>query len=110
MTPRVVFDCVVLLQGAGRPSGPARACITLLHRFTLCLSAETFAEISDVLNRPKIRRRFPHLTDKRVESFLKDIETKATSLKEYRTFSLIREIPTTSPTSILRLPQTPVTS
>jgi predicted nucleic acid-binding protein len=77
MTPRVVFDCVVLLQGAGRPSGPAGACVILLDRFTLCFSPQIFAEVSDVHNRPEIRRRFPLLTDERVETFLSDVQTKA---------------------------------
>jgi putative PIN family toxin of toxin-antitoxin system len=84
MTPYVVFDCVVLLQGVGRPTGPARACIALLDQgdCTLCLSAGVLAEVTDVLNRPKVRRRFPRLTDERVANFLKDIQAQAIFFEE----------------------------
>jgi uncharacterized protein len=34
------------------------------------LSREILAEVRDVLGRPKIRRKFPHLTGERVEEFL----------------------------------------
>jgi hypothetical protein len=42
MTPRAVFDCMVFLQGAGRPAGPAAACLQLLdeEKVVLCVSAE----------------------------------------------------------------------
>lgn len=61
MTPRVVFDCMVVLQGAGRPAGPAGACLRLVDqgRVTLCVSAEVLAEVRDVLTRPKVQRKFP---------------------------------------------------
>jgi len=41
MTPiRVVYDCVVFLQGAGRRNNPARKCLELVDQgiVTLCLS------------------------------------------------------------------------
>jgi putative PIN family toxin of toxin-antitoxin system len=80
MTPRVVFDSVVFLQAAGRPSGPAAACLVLLSegRLTLCLCSQVFAEVADILNRPRVRRRFPLLTDERVDRFLLDVRAKAT--------------------------------
>jgi predicted nucleic acid-binding protein len=64
MKPRVVFDCMVFLQGAGRPAGPARACFHLVdeHRVTLFLSAEILAEVRDVLIRPRTQRKFPLLS------------------------------------------------
>jgi hypothetical protein len=39
MTPRAVFDCMVFLQGAGRPAGPAAACLRLLdeEKVMLCV-------------------------------------------------------------------------
>lgn len=39
-------------------------------RVTLCLSAEVLAEIRDVLSRPKLRQKFPALTDEAVDAFL----------------------------------------
>lgn len=79
MTPRVVFDCMVFLQGAGRPSGPARACFQLVDqlRVTLFISADIVDEVRDVLTRPKTKRKFPLLTIEWVESFLKAAESKS---------------------------------
>ena len=57
---RVVFDCMLVLQAAARPAGPAAACIALVEagQVELCLSAEVLAEFHDVLLRPRLRRRF----------------------------------------------------
>lgn len=79
MIPRVVFDCMVFLQGAGRPSGPARACFHLVDegRVELFLSANIAAEIRDVLSRPKTQQKFPLLTAEWVEMFLRAIQSKA---------------------------------
>jgi putative PIN family toxin of toxin-antitoxin system len=79
MKPRVVFDCMVFLQGAGRPAGPARACFHLVdkERVTLCLSAEILAEVRDVLTPPKVLRKFPQLSPEWVTTFLQDVEAKA---------------------------------
>jgi putative PIN family toxin of toxin-antitoxin system len=78
MKPRAVFDCMVFLQGAGRPAGPARACFHLVDedRVTLCLSAEILAEVRDVLTRPKTLRRFPLLSAEWVETFVQNAESK----------------------------------
>lgn len=79
MTPRVVFDCMVFLQGAGCPAGPSRACFHLVDesRVTLFLSAEILVEARDVLTRPKTRRKFPLLTSEWVETFLQAAQSKA---------------------------------
>ncbi len=79
MKPRVVFDCVVFLQGVGRPASPARACFALVDAGAaeLCLSAEVLAEVRDVLTRPKMQKRFPLLTFERVEAFLQNAERQA---------------------------------
>jgi predicted nucleic acid-binding protein len=64
---RVVFDCMVFLQGAARRESPAAACL-LLAEFgvvELCVSTEILSEIRGVLTRPSIQRRFPVLTDAR---------------------------------------------
>lgn len=84
MTPRVVFDCMVFLQGAGRPAGPARACFHLVDegRVALFLSGEIVAEIRDVLTRPKTLRKFPLLTPEWVETFLQTAEQKAITISD----------------------------
>ncbi len=94
MKPRAVFDCMVFLQGAGRPSGPARACFRLVEegQVTLCLSTPILAEVRDVLTRPKTLRRFPLVTPEWVETFLQNVESKALLLPEVPpTFTLERD-------------------
>ena len=78
MTPRAVFDCMVFLQGAGRPAGPAAACLQLLdeEKVVLCVSAEILAEVRDVLTRPKTLRQFPGLSPECVEAFVRHLELK----------------------------------
>jgi putative PIN family toxin of toxin-antitoxin system len=79
MKPRAVFDCMIFLQGAGRPGGPAGECLRLVdeQQVTLCISAEILAEIHDVLSRPEVRRRFPGLSADWVETFVRRIALNA---------------------------------
>ncbi len=79
MTPSVVFDCMVFLQGAGHPQGPAAACIDLVDadRVELHVSGEILAEILDVMTRPKTLRRFPLLSPELVRSFVDRLSLKA---------------------------------
>jgi predicted nucleic acid-binding protein len=58
--PGVVFDCVVLLQAAVSKKGPAFACLRLAQagQLRIVLSADALAEITDVLNRPELQRKF----------------------------------------------------
>jgi putative PIN family toxin of toxin-antitoxin system len=85
---RSVFDCVILLQAAGRPIGPAGKCLEAERdgRLELFVSSEILAEVRDVLNRPKTRRRFPTLTPEAVDVFLLDLVSHAT------TFSTVPEV------------------
>ena len=78
MTPAVVFDCMVFLQGAGRPAGPAAACLRLVDDgdVVLFVSADILAEVRDVLTRPKTLRNFPGLSPEWVESFIRHLELK----------------------------------
>jgi putative PIN family toxin of toxin-antitoxin system len=46
------------------------------------VSPEIVAEVGDVLNRPKVRRMLPALTDEAVEAFLQDVLSRATTLSE----------------------------
>jgi len=77
--PRVVFDCMVFLQGAAREASPARACLNLAEEgfVELCLSAAILAEVKDVLTRPETQKRFPDLTAPDVEEFLENISSQA---------------------------------
>jgi putative PIN family toxin of toxin-antitoxin system len=84
MKPRAVFDCMVFLQGAGRPAGPARACFRLVDegQVMLCLSPEILAEVRDVLTRPKTLQRFPLLSQEWVETFVANAASKAVVLAQ----------------------------
>lgn len=75
-SPRVVFDCNVLLQAAARERSVAAKCLNLAEsgRIQLCLSREVLAEAEDVLNRPEIRAHFPDLSDEIVGAFLKRLQ------------------------------------
>jgi putative PIN family toxin of toxin-antitoxin system len=80
----VVFDCVILLQAAVSDKGPSFACRELLDSGTIrvFLSPVTLAEITDVLGRPEVRKRFKALTPDRADAFLRDLTGKATSISE----------------------------
>jgi putative PIN family toxin of toxin-antitoxin system len=70
--PRAVYDCMVYLQGAARPAGPAASCIKAIEdgRVDLFLSPAILSEIRDVLTRPKLQLKFPILTESFVDEFL----------------------------------------
>lgn len=76
----VVFDCNVFIQALLNVKGPAYACNELIKNgnATLFLSLEIVAELRDVLHRPTFRRKFSHLTDSRIDAFLKDLLSYAT--------------------------------
>ena len=94
MTSRVVFDCMVFLQGAACAEGPAAACLRLAEtgHVELYLSAEVLNEVRDVLTRPKVRRKFPALTDETVTAFLTRVSRFARMIAEVpRVVSLPRD-------------------
>ena len=72
MTNRVVFDCMIFLQGAASSQGPAALCLHLaeLGHVELCVSSDVLNEIRDVLTRPQLQRRFSALTAEAVAAFL----------------------------------------
>jgi putative PIN family toxin of toxin-antitoxin system len=84
MSTRAVFDCMVFLQAVTNKQGPAFACVSLVEqaKLELVVSPAILAEVGDVLSRPKVRAKFPHLTDERVEGFLHWLEDKAIALAE----------------------------
>ena len=79
----VVFDCNILLQAVARKAGPAAACLSLAEEgfVLLLLSEEILTELSEVLNRPKIRARYPELTDEMVECCLAGVVRFASFLR-----------------------------
>jgi putative PIN family toxin of toxin-antitoxin system len=84
MTTRVVYDCMVFLQGAARETGPAAACLRLAEAglVQLYLSPGVLAEVRDVLTRPRIRKKFPALTPESVEAFLARVSKNAVILTD----------------------------
>lgn len=78
--PRVVLDCMIWLQAAIRPHGPAAAVIGKVDEgeIDLVVSSEILREIRDVLSRPSIRRANPDLTDERVDTLFATIGAHAT--------------------------------
>lgn len=94
MTPGVVFDCNVFIQILLNAKGPASACYDLVKsdKVTLFLSTEIVAEIRDVLNRSKFRRKFSTLTPDRIDAFLKELLSYATLQANIpRVFTLERD-------------------
>jgi len=76
---RAVFDCKVFLQGAARRESPAGACLLLveLEVIELCISEAVVSEIRDVLTRPRVRQRFPALTNELIDGFLVTLSKRA---------------------------------
>ena len=93
--PGVVLDCMVFLQAASRPGGPA---VRILLEFveaghiTLWVSDSILDEVRDVLGRPRIRAKNPTITDERVKDFFRRIEQVAQKLDDVpASFSLPRD-------------------
>jgi putative PIN family toxin of toxin-antitoxin system len=94
MSVRAVFDCMLFLQAATNEAGPAFACFQLVEagEVALHVSPEILAEVRDVLNRPSIRRKFPHLTAERIEEFVTNAETRGVLLDQVpKAFSYARD-------------------
>jgi uncharacterized protein len=70
-----VFDCVVYVQAAISDQGPAAACLSFVEegKVTLFTSPAILVEVRETLSKQKLRNKFPHLTDERVEEFLQEI-------------------------------------
>lgn len=78
-----VFDCMTFLQAVTNRKGPAGGCLALVDekQVKLFVSSEILEEVSDVLDRPKIRKAFPTLTDEVVQDFLDHIVETAHALE-----------------------------
>ncbi len=69
--PIVVIDTQLILRAAlNDRSLPARLLFDLGHLYMLAISPGIYAEAQDVLNRPKLRRKFTGLTDESVSRTL----------------------------------------
>jgi putative PIN family toxin of toxin-antitoxin system len=90
-----VFDCMVFLQAATNDRGPAFACLALVESqdVQLYLSPAILSEVQDVLSRPKIRAKFPHLTQERVDLFLRKLATLAVLVNDVPDAGLVLRDP-----------------
>jgi putative PIN family toxin of toxin-antitoxin system len=77
--PAVTFDCMTYLQATASPAGPAAACLRLVEtvRVRLLTSQTILDEVRDVLERPRIRKKNPRLTDELVGAFLAHVVSLA---------------------------------
>ena len=94
MTPGAVFDCMVFVQALASAKGPACACYELVRSgdLTLFVSPEIIAETSDVLSRPKLRRKLSALTPEAVAAFLQDVASRAVMIADVpKAFTLKRD-------------------
>lgn len=92
--PGAVFDCNTLLQAVISDTGPAFACVSLVDsgKVVLYVSSATTAEAADVLNRPKLQKKFQTLTPERVREFLERINAKAVHIDPVpAVFTLVRD-------------------
>ncbi len=80
---RVVYDCVVFLQGLIKESGPGAECLELFEDgiIELFISEGVLNEIGDVLTRPDLQHKFPLLTQERAEELLGGLRERATFLE-----------------------------
>jgi predicted nucleic acid-binding protein len=70
---------MVFLQGAARRESAAGACLRLLELdgVELYVSPQIVAELRDVMTRPRVRHKFPALTDDHVNWFLAALQRKS---------------------------------
>jgi putative PIN family toxin of toxin-antitoxin system len=79
LTPRVVFDCNLFVQGIANRNSPARKALRLFFNgeISLFVSEPIIREVGDVLNRAEIRRQLPGINDRVVNAFLTKLEARA---------------------------------
>jgi putative PIN family toxin of toxin-antitoxin system len=64
--PGAVFDCVIYLQAAAGPTGPAARLLSKFletGRFTLYVTDHMLGEVKEVLERPTVRQKNRNVTD-----------------------------------------------
>lgn len=77
---KIIYDAGVVLQATLQPSGPAGKALRLLDRdeITGFLSGRVREEYADVLYRPSVRAKNPHVTDERVQAVLEWLDQEMT--------------------------------
>lgn len=82
MSSLAVYDTMLFFQEAALPAHRRHGTFMAVDdgRVQLCLSRELFSEISDVLHRPELQKKSPHLTPDRVKLILGVILDKALML------------------------------
>ena len=83
-----VFDTNIYLQSALSDTGAAFACWQLVENgeVRVFVSEAILAEIEDVLTRPKLREKYPVLTDEKVTEVLRAIRAHAVIIEEIQHF------------------------
>jgi len=81
---RAVFDCNVYLQAILNPRGPAGSCLQAAFdgRVLLFWSDHVLLEIRRTLSSASLRAKFVHLTDLRVEEFIRNVHKVATFIDD----------------------------
>jgi len=94
-----VFDCVVLLQAAANPQGAAGACLAFVEtgHVKLFVSPPIIDEARDVFTRPETRKRFPQLTEDKVDRYLLKVVSLATFLQDVPAAMQLPRDPTDEP-------------
>src|SRR5262245_19806692 len=85
---------MIFLQAADHPTGPSGACFEHVKKgqIELFTSPEIVSELQDLLNRPKIRQKFPTPDNEKVAGFLTEVDRLATSIAHVpATFSYPRD-------------------
>jgi uncharacterized protein len=79
LSPRVVFDCNLFVQGIANRNSPARKALRLFFNgdISLFVSEPIIREVRAVLNRAELRRKLPSINDRIVNAFLTKLEAKA---------------------------------
>jgi putative PIN family toxin of toxin-antitoxin system len=79
LSPRVVFDCNLFIQGIANRNSPARKALRLFFNgdISLFVSDPILREVRDVLNRAEVRSQLPGINDRIVNAFLTKLEAKA---------------------------------
>jgi putative PIN family toxin of toxin-antitoxin system len=86
-----VIDTQIFLRAATNlKSPPAKIVFDLRANYQLVTSEATLLEVRDVLSRPKIRAKFPHLTDSIVERVM-DVLSAADVVKPTEVESASRD-------------------
>ena len=90
LTPRVVFDCNLFVQGIANRNSPARKALRLFFNgdISLFVSEPIIREVRDVLNRAEVRRQLSGINDRIVNAVLTKLATNASLITMSRRISL----------------------